>query len=352
MKKTTWFIMLIALGALVVAIWVRSQTSKKVSGIASREASPIANPADTRDVSAKEQLASRSDTNFTSSSAQSSQIAPKQGSLASEQQGIQAVVAEQNAAIDFHGVVVDQEDKPVVGAKVNIGVRHWQVESLARLNAEGTMIRREIATGSDGRFNVQDVTGDGVQIDSIHMDGYELSPKTTRHFGTSAGSSGQPVVFRMWKKGPQATLVTGDKFFGIIPDGRTYTINLLQGTKSENDNGDGDLQITVTRPNGVTRKDRYNWSFSVTPVQGGIVEANGDFMYEAPVSGYATNAIYRFDATGSDWKYRAKKDFFLVTRNKQNYARISVEVFAFYDNEGVFSINYAVNPTGSRNLQP
>jgi hypothetical protein len=155
----------------------------------------------------------------------------------------------------------------------------------------------------------------------------------------------------MWKIQPGEHLVTGSKFFGIIPDGRIYTIDLLNGTKSEGQSGDGDLHVLITRPAGVERSSRYDWSYRIEGINGGVKETQDEFMYTAPESGYQTAYEKSFAAKQGDWTDRLKKNFYIRSRGGTIYGRLEVEIVPVYQDKSVFSIVYAVNPKGSRNLE-
>ena len=169
-------------------------------------------------------------------------------------------------------------------------------------------------------------------------------------YAVQGGGFDSPVVFKMWKRGPSAELVGGSKFWRIEPDGRTYTIDLVQGTITEGASAPGDLRVTIARPAGVSRRDRFDWSLQIVPVDGGILETKDEFMYRAPLDGYDSAYELRSNPSDATWTYEVERKFFLKARGR--YARINVEVFALYREDGVFSIKYALNPTGSPTLQP
>ena len=259
---------------------------------------------------------------------------------------LRQALEQKNVPIDFYGRVIDQDSNSVSGASVKVYIRHWKLTD----DAVSEPIRTDKITDADGRFEIHGVTGDAVDIEAMQKPGYELSPKFSHSAGPASGSADNPVVYQMWKTGEKAQLVSGNKFWGIVPDGRPYTIDLLLGTKSESGTASGDLRVAVSRPPNVSRKDLYDWSFKITPIDGGILETTDEFMYQAPDNGYAPEYEFQLKASDTNWTHRVKKDFYVRSRGR--YGRINVEVIARYQNEGVFSVGYAVNPAGSRNLQP
>ena len=262
------------------------------------------------------------------------------------QQGFEA----KNVPINFYGLVVDQDGKPISGVQIKMNGEH--VFYLISQGIASTNIGMETVTDSGGRFQWMGDSADLLAVETISKVGYLLSPQAPHSFAPSSGSLESPVIFKMWKMGEKAQLVGGSKFWGIIPDGRIYTIDLLQSTKVESTNAAGDLRISVSRPEGVSRQDHYDWSFQIVPIEGGIMETADDFMYETPENGYMPEYNFHFNKLDAPWAYRVKKSFFIKTRGGQNYGRITLEVFAHYQNQGVIDISWSVNPFGSRNLQP
>lgn len=150
----------------------------------------------------------------------------------------------------------------------------------------------------------------------------------------------------------KATLITGEKVFGIIPDGRVYTLDFLQGKKTEGDRAEGDLRISIVRPPEATPHGKYKWSCVIESVHGGLMETDDEFMYLAPESGYEAKYALNLVPTDQAWTPLVKKQFYFRSRDGQMFGRMHVEVNAIYNDKSAFEVNYAVNPSGSRNLQP
>jgi hypothetical protein len=257
-----------------------------------------------------------------------------------------------NVPIAFWGQVVDQNGKGLAGANVSAGIRHWSLTPT--LQGHASSIKVKALSGSDGVFSIANVSGDVLELDAIFLDGYELSAKAKRAFDYTRGvrtSPTNPVVFRMWKHGIKQPLLKGSGFFGIIPDGRTYAIDFTTGKKSETTSSEGDLIVSITRPLDAVWNSKYDWAFTLKAVGGGIFEEKGDFMYLAPEDGYDAVVQYQFKEQDPSWTHRVRKQFFAKTRNGQHFARLNVEVFAHYDNEAVYKVEYAVNTNGSRILE-
>jgi hypothetical protein len=266
-------------------------------------------------------------------------------------EGFRDYVDRHNQPVGFYGKVIDQISNPVPNVSIDMRVREWTVSPLASAGVGGTMAPVHRETDDDGRFEVRGMSGDAIELMGVQKEGYDLSPQTPRNWGPSNGSPDFPVIFKLWHKGEPGQLVTGKKFFGVTPDGRAYAIDLLKGTASESTNGGGDFFMRVSRPPNVSRSDKYSWSFEILPADGGILETNGGLLYQAPQFGYLPRYDFSTDPADPNWRFRVRRSFYLKTRGAA-YARVNLEVFAYYDHEGAVDLNYAINPSGSTNLQP
>jgi len=139
-----------------------------------------------------------------------------------------------------------------------------------------------------------------------------------------------------------------------VPDGRPYIIDLLKGTITVS--GEGDLKVWVKRPDSIVFGQRYDWSCEVDVVNGGLLEENNRYssMFSAPADGYVD--IFQFEQKiGSGWgDSTGAKRFYVKLSNGREYGRISIELFAYYNDQipGMIHLQYAINPTGSRILKP
>lgn len=268
-------------------------------------------------------------------------------------EGFRKYVESHNHPIEFYAQVLDQHSNPVPGVRVMIGINQWSMPDPAVLRTGRKEIRLERTSNIDGRFEVRGESGDGFGIVFAPKGGYILSPRAPKGFGPSAGSIENPVIFRMWKLGGSAPLVSGSKFWGIIPDGRVYTIDFLKQTKVESSHVQGDVRITVDRPSEIPPRSGFNWSFSIEAIDGGLIQTTDDFMYLAPESGYQPRYQFAMSRTNTDWKSELDGlQFYFRSRNGQVYGRIRFDLIPDYNRESVFSVNWAINPNGSRNLQP
>lgn len=269
------------------------------------------------------------------------------------EQHLQLVPNSKNVPINFYGRVVDQDKRPLPGVRVAGFVRQWYYVPAVGISAKYPKI--EAVTDDDGRFQFSDASGDDLKIESLEKADYEAEPQELRDFGYNISENhvpdpSNPVVLTMWKIGMKQSLVVGDKLFPIIPDGRVYTMDLLNCTLTEGE-GEGDFQISLRRAQNAAWGKKYDWSFSMSVSSGGVVEESNpnSSMSIAPKTNY-TNALSKVVSESDEgWGYTFKKRLYCKTRATQIFGRMDIQIDAFYlkDKQGRLSITYAVNPSGS-----
>lgn len=277
-------------------------------------------------------------------------IPPSPASRQNPQEVTERFVEGKNVPIEFYGQVIDQDSNALAGVQIEAQVVQLTMPDPAVVEIGSKSIPVERVTGADGRFEINGVQGASFDLDSIKKVGYEAEP-TKRGHGPTGGSLDQPVMFKMWSTNIHQQLVTGDKSFPIQPDGRLYFIDLTAGTISET--GGGDLKLWVKRPQQIAFGQKYDWSCELDVVNGGLLaEPAGASMNSAPPDGYAPS--FQFQQTvGSGWGDTTGPRNFFVRVNGQEYGRISIEMYANYNNQipGMVHLSYAINPSGSATLR-
>jgi hypothetical protein len=262
-------------------------------------------------------------------------------------------IAAMNVPVNFWGRVVDQDGTSLSGVKVEMSLRQWKEES-GSPSGEFLVFNRQ--TGANGTFDLRGENGDALEFRSINKEGYRLSPKavTSLNFerNPNPSSANDPIIFKMWKIGASGKLLTGSKFFGIVPDGRTYTIDLIRGTKSEGESSEGDLRVKILRPSVIQERLPYDWTCVIETIGGGLIEADDDFMYQAPETGYSSPYQVKFTASQTNWTDTVKDNVYVESRGGAVYGIIHMEIIAHYQDKSVFNVSYSINPNSSRNLQP
>ncbi len=268
-----------------------------------------------------------------------------------------------NRPIAFVGKVVDQDENPIEGAQVILHIRAYDEKTLEKIDAGRPQDITEdtpstLTTDFNGIFSI---TGKGtmLNIDKIEKEGYSVYdwPENWFRYDPSLGDTHHddpqhPVVFKMWRNKGSVPLVEADKFYRIIPDGRVYTIDLVNINITEGINSPGDLHVQMKQPAEINTP-LYEWSFVIEAIGGGLIESKDQHMFEAPEEGYQQRYEFVFNPSNPPWTKNVRKKFYLKSRDGQVYSSMEIDVIANYgDNkEGRFGVKYYTNPAGSRNLE-
>jgi len=273
-----------------------------------------------------------------------------------------SAVQSANLPIEFYGRVIDQDSNAISGAKVKIGILHLTLPNPLVPEFGSKNIQLEQTSDANGRFEFHGETGEGFGV-GITKDGYDAEPGPHGFGGGTSGSYENPVVFKMWSTNIHERLITGDKSFKIVPDGRPYFLSLTDGTISES--GTGDLKIWIQYTNQVVQGQLYDWSAGIEVVDGGLLEVpqahmNSGFlgeppfaMYSAPTAGYIPSFSLKSQIKGGQSGEIGNRYFYLLLQDGKEYGRMSINLFAPYGYlyPGLIRLSYAINPSGSRILR-
>jgi hypothetical protein len=267
-------------------------------------------------------------------------------------EAIEKLVEGRNKPIRFYGQVIDQNSNGLSGVEIKSVVQQITMpDSLQGPELIGskyiTVVR---TTGADGRFEISGLNGDGFGI-GLTKDGYEAEPDH-RSFGQIGGSYDNPVIFKMWSTNIHEQLITGNKSFDIVPDGRPYFINLTDDTISES--GNGDLKVWVQYMNQPVRGQLYDWSAGIEVINGGLLEKGlGSPMYDAPTDGYVPTFEIHGKLKGGQRGDSGERQFYLKLKNGQEFGQMSIDLHAPFNDQtpGLIRLSYAINPSGSRILR-
>ncbi len=263
--------------------------------------------------------------------------------LKQEPGALEKLVEARNRPIDFYGQTVDQDGNPLSGVQIKITVPY--------LTLDGRSIRVDRVSDSGGLFDVHDVTGDAVDIESMGKEGYTLEP-CNRGLGPTGGAPGNPVVFKLWRNDIKEPLITGQKSFPIEPNGTPYVIDFGKGTIGES--GSGDLSVWIKYDTHTIRGQLSDWLSEISVPSGGLLLESdlSSAMYVAPTNGYTNAFQYNQQIKGGQRGSTGDQRFYLMLKNGQEYGRITIGLFApCKQTPGLIRIDYAINPTGSHILR-
>jgi hypothetical protein len=250
--------------------------------------------------------------------------------------------------INFYGKVIDENSNPVAGVSIKF---RWT--DLTAPNQERTSSTESY---SDGLFSLRDRHGASMTL-WFSKAGYYSPHHGQMSFNYAFGPDilspdpHNPVIFQLRKKGQGAELVTSDNgiqpsLAALVPiNGDPVSVNLLQKEVGTS----GDLEISQVKPDSSHWQLATNWSFHMSIPAGGFIQEEDAFPFTAPETGYQTTVDLNFVKGEPDWTTQLTKTYYIAFGQPQKYGWLRVE--ANIAQQTVF-LTYAINPTGSRNLEP
>ena len=251
-----------------------------------------------------------------------------------------------NPPIEFYGIVEDQDDQPVEGANVTFTYNQY--------TSPGGSYATNTITDTNGLFSLSGISAGSLEV-NVTKDGY-FSVKGSNHFNytamlapdTFSPDSRNPVAFHLKKKKQGARLITSDNgmrrdlVISGFHDGTAKRIDFF----TQQIGNTGQMELSALRP--TTGQPQSEWWFRMSIPDGGLVEENDEFPFEAPEAGYQPSVIFRFHAGDTNWTTTVQKHFYIKFGQPAKYGRIYINTAI---DRGSF-LQYAINPDGSRNLEP
>ncbi len=264
--------------------------------------------------------------------------------------GFQQWLQSAQPPIEFYGRVVDEREQPVQGAEVDFLWTHVHPEADFQTN-----------TSSDARgsFSLSGVNGSALDVHVRKAGYYSLKSMDRNNFryvrlpgeDPFHPARDKPVIFHLRKKGPGAALVTSQ--YGVSPelevsvprDGTRVCVDLL----SRKADLGGPLEITQMKPQYLQAKNATTWSFQMAMRSGGFVEQNDEFPFYAPETGYQPVVAFQFTKGQTNWARALKRSYYITFGQPPRYGWLTVETAIGW---GGARLQYAINPDGSRYLEP
>ena len=273
-------------------------------------------------------------------------LPPRQAVAEDTNAYMQALLAEWRAPIDFFGKVVDEKDQPVPGATIRFT---WSEMPLFSGDGDSATT----TSGLDGLFSLQGKHGPSLDV-WVRKEGFYTSRANRIGFSYALGQEKfspdpmNPVVFHLRKKGQGAQLITSQN--GIRPtvavripkDNTPVWVDLFAKRASQT----GQLRIRQNKP---PWREASEWSFELSIPDGGLVDDADEFPFQAPDGDYQPKVEYRFTNTEANWTTHVTEQVYFAVGHPQKYGWLRIE--SDLGQETIF-LTYAINPSGSRNLEP
>jgi hypothetical protein len=253
-----------------------------------------------------------------------------------------------NRPIEFYGKVVDEYEQPIEGAEVSFLYNRFS-------SPAGSFHTNEVSD-TNGLFSVSGIIGSTLSVDVEKNGYYPIKRANQNHFDYLTHSESQPfapdvanpIVFHLKKKGTGARLITSDNgmrqdiAISGLRDGSTKRVDFFNHQVES----EGQLELSAVKP--APGEVQSEWSFRLSIPDGGLVEENDEFPFEAPESGYQPEIDFRFRAGDTNWTTSLQKRFYIKFGKPPKYGWVSIDTAI---GRGTY-LRYAINPDGSRNLEP
>lgn len=249
--------------------------------------------------------------------------------------------------ITFYGRVVDQRGDPVAHAEVEYGL-------LDKFNEPGSVGKS--SADESGHFTIRGVRGAAISV-SVNKEGYyfvEALSKGSFAYGHGpdsttkpAPSRDDPAVFVLQKMGePEPLIMVESRTFRIRRDGTPVWVDLTTGKVSDA----GQLKVEAWTGERVPGGPRfYDWRCRISVPGGGLVEREGQFVFEAPADGYREFDEMVMPKDADQWSGQSERQYF-IKLPEGRFARIKFKMIAGGDH--FFRLESYFNPrSGSRNLE-
>ena len=251
--------------------------------------------------------------------------------------------------INFYGRVVDESNAAVVAASIHFT---WN-----DISEKGTSDANTVSD-ANGFFSLTDKRGKRLYVE-VGKEGYYSSGNSkgaafeyaNPFDGLFHPDSMNPVVFHLRKKGEGADLITSQHairsdFPVHIPrDGTPVKIDFLKRNAGDS----GQMQITENKPEFKNWKQATNWWFRMEIPDGGFIEESDEFPFAAPEAGYTNVVEFNFQNDQPDWTTDINTNYYIKFGSPPLYGHLHIQTGISY---GGAILKYAINPDGSRNLEP
>ena len=129
-------------------------------------------------------------------------------------------------------------------------------------------------------------------------------------------------------------------------DGTPVELDLLKGVQVPA--GNGQLKLEFWRDISNQNANVFDWKLQLTVSGGGIAETPEEFAFQAPESGYQPSIVIDMSTTNQNWQGEVRNKYYIQLPDGK-YGRIDFYLLTY---NGAFTVQSAINPSGSRNLEP
>ena len=255
----------------------------------------------------------------------------------SKREELRALLKADNAPIEFYGIAVDENGKPLEGVEIlwDIVKSGSFAPSLGLAAGENGSIR----TSKDGRFTIKNETGVTLEIKSLAKDGYHEVNRTVKSYGYGSNSNPhqpdrlKPEKFVMIRDGGNRSI---KKYIPLAFDwdGKIKEISIPLSGRTE---------VIILTPEIIGQKPNsrdYNWRIKIQIKNAVVVTGKMGDARLAPIDGYLPEIKLESDIEGQ-WGSEANALLYIKTADNQ----FGEVIFSAYSDRG------ATEPTGSLSIR-
>ena len=243
-------------------------------------------------------------------------------------------------SIVFYGRVLDENNRPIEGAKVT-----YQGNTIDPTLTVESNFKSDVYSDAYGLFKIGEIHGRDITFELSHPKYYNSAKNPT---GVSYAGDRNPNVpdqpekawaFRMYKKRAPAELInsSGGGHGGM--DGSPMSVKLGKYGQIEAEGSWSKPQQWDGKP--------FDWEVRLSVRNGEIMECTDEVSFEAPTDGYQPNVTIAMSKGDVTWKTDIRRSFYVKLGNV--FGRVDASISTYHDL--YLNLHYTINPTGSTNLE-
>ncbi|MDE3100298.1 MAG: carboxypeptidase regulatory-like domain-containing protein [Verrucomicrobiota bacterium] len=247
--------------------------------------------------------------------------------------------------INFWGRVLDESNNPVADAKVRFQWTDLSSTGTSQADAKSDGEGFFSLTGRHGKFLAVLVGKGGYYSGRSSSGGFEYANPGSQFFFTP--DQHRPIIFHLRKKGIGVGLIVSGGVLPVVAP--TNGLPVFVDFFGRKVGSSGQLEIRGWKEPKDFKTAENNWKQALIVHDGGLIPENDEFPFEAPETGYQSDIQWRGTDGSPGWEGGINEKFYIKFGNPPLYGVLIV--LADSISPKVY-LDYAINPTGSRNLEP
>lgn len=274
---------------------------------------------------------------------QRNQEVPKAEQIPSSQPSssqVESYLGAFNTPISFYGKAIDTEGEPVAKAQIFFGALNKP------LTPSDPATRYTTVSDNSGLFSITGIKGSRLVV-RVEKDGYRTLPSEFEGIyysnptpKTRIPTKDNPAVFVLEKLNDSVDLFKERITEKLSLEGNPVSVPIFNGTET--------LTISLISDYNRQTYAYSKWQAAIKLSNGGFLQTEETYNFEAPVEGYDSELEYRVTDESERKAKKIDRSFYFILNNGEYYGRMNLLVSA----AGGFRLEYFVNPSGGRNLNP